>query len=205
MASQTPLRQLPINDPPALHARAMDNLRFIRDTMERATAFTAVSGWGLVAVGCSALLAAFVAAQQQTTTGWLTVWYAEAALALLINMLSMGRKALAVRMPLFSRPGRRFALSVAPTLLAGAFLTVVLFRAGLIGVLPGLWLLLFGAAVMNGGAFSVRVVPVMGLCTMLAGIVALLCPAAWGNWFMAGGFGGIHILFGVIIARRYGG
>ena len=60
-------------------------------------------------------------------------------------------------------------------------------------------------AVVTGGAFSVRVVPIMGLCMMVTGAVALLAPAAWGNIFMAVGFGGLQIVFGSLIAHRHGG
>jgi hypothetical protein len=173
--------------------------------MERATAFTAVPGWGLVVLGCSALLATPLAAWQPSPQRWLAVWLVEAGIALVVALVAMGRKARRVGVPLFSRPGRRFALSFSPPMAAGLLLTIELARAGLIHYLPGAWLLLFGAGVMNGGAFSVRVVPVLGLSFMLLGSVALLGPVAWGNWCLAAGFGGLHILFGIIIARRYGG
>jgi hypothetical protein len=192
-------------DPPALHARAMDNLRYIRETMECAASFTAVPGWGGVLMGLTALLAALGAWRQSTAERWLAIWVGEAIIAFLIGGWAMNRKARAVKISLLSAPGRKFALSLCPPMLAGGLLTVVLYRAGLVNVLPGMWLLLYGTGIVTGGAFSVKVVPVMGLCFMLIGAVALFGPPSWGNWFMAAGFGGLQIIFGMIIARRYGG
>jgi hypothetical protein len=192
-------------EPPALHARAMDNLRFIRETMEGASSFTAVPGWGGAMIGVTALLAAFVASRQPAMDHWLGVWLGEAFLAFLIGASAMVRKAHAVKMSLLTGPGRKFALSLVPPMMVGALLTVVLYRAGLLNAIPGTWLLLYGTGVVTGGAFSVRVVPVMGICFMLLGSVALFCPVYLSNLFMAVGFGGLHIFFGIIIARRYGG
>lgn len=183
----------------------MDNLRFIRETMEGATAFTAVSGWGLVIVGCTALAAAMLASRTAKPDTWLALWLAEAAASLAIAGGATVRKARASKMPLFSMPGKRFVLSFSPPMLVGALLTIVLYRAGLRGAFPGAWMLLYGTGIVTGGAFSVKIVPVMGLCFMAWGAAALFLPAAWGNGLMAAGFGGLHILFGIIIARRYGG
>ena len=191
--------------PVAIDAHAADNLRYIRETMERAGSFTAVPGWGGVAIGLTAVAAAFVAARQGTPQGWLAIWLAEALVAVAIAAAATVRKARAARMPLLSGPARKFALGFAPPLLVGALLTAALFRAGYAAVLPGMWLLLYGTAVVTGGTFSVPVVPVMGLCFMGVGAVALFAPAAWGNWVMAAGFGGLQIAFGLLIARRYGG
>ena len=195
----------PLERPPALHVHAMDDLRFIRQTMEAAGSFTAVPGWGTVAMGASALIAALVAALQPTPGAWLATWMIEAAAALVIAAATMSRKARGIGLSLFSGPGRRFVLSFAPPLFAGAILTIVLAAGGRTAVLPGAWLLLYGTGVVTGGAFSVRIVPVMGLCFMLAGSVALFLPAAWGNLAMAAGVGLIHVVFGVLIARRHGG
>jgi len=195
----------PLERPPALHVHAMDDLRFIRQTMEAAGSFTAVPGWGTVAMGASALIAALVAALQPTPGAWLATWMIEAAAALTSAAATMSRKARGIGLSLFSGPGRRFVLSFAPPLFAGAILTIVLAAGGRTAVLPGAWLLLYGTGVVTGGAFSVRIVPVMGLCFMLAGSVALFLPAAWGNLAMAAGFGLIHVVFGVLIARRHGG
>jgi hypothetical protein len=191
--------------PPALHDRAMDNLRYIRETMERASAFTAVPGWGQVAIGVTALAAAYVAARQPTVRAWLGTWLAEAIISLLIAGWLMDRKARALGVPLLSGPGRKVAFSLSPPMVVGALLTVVMFRSGLNKAIPGMWLLLYGTGVVTGGMFSVSVVPVMGLCFMVLGALALFAPAEWGNWLMAAGFGGLHIIFGTIIARKYGG
>jgi hypothetical protein len=200
-----PRPRSPVSEEVPLHDRAMENLRFIRDTMERAHAFTGVPGWGGVGMGVTALAAAWLAGRQPTVERWLLVWLAEGWLAFAIGGLAMVRKANAGETPLTSKPGRRFVLAYTPPILVGGILTVALYHAGLTTLLPGMWLLLYGAAVVTGGAMSVRVVPVMGACFMLLGAVALFAPVSWGNALLAAGFGGIHIGFGLWIARRYGG
>ena len=192
-------------EPVSMQTHAMDNLRFIRETMERAGSFTAVPGWGGVGMGVSALAAAAVAARQPTLERWLITWLLEAAFALVLAGLAIKRKADTAKGPLISAPARRFVLSFAPPLMVGGLITAVLYRAGLPAAIPGAWLLLYGTGVVTGGAFSVRVVPVMGLCFMLLGAVALFCPFTWGTALLAVGFGGLHLIFGAIIARRYGG
>ncbi|MFN7944673.1 MAG: hypothetical protein U0Z53_04935 [Blastocatellia bacterium] len=203
MSSPAPLRSQP-TEPPALHDRAMDNLRFIRETMERASSFTAVPGRGMVVIGLTALGATYLAGRARWPGAWLRVWLIEAALALVIAAITISRKARAANESLISRPARKFVLSLTPPWLAAALLTVLLNRVRLNESVPGMWLMLYGAGVITGGAFSVRVVPVMGTAFMLLGSVALFAPAV-GDWLMAAGFGGLHIVFGLIIARKYGG
>jgi len=204
MAPVIPLRPRR-SEPPEIHARAMDNLRFIRETMERAGSFTAVSGWGQVVIGVTGFLAAWLASVQGTPRLWLATWCVAAVVSVAIGVLTTAMKARAAKMPLLTGPGRKFMLSLAPPLVAGAVLTVVLFQAGSLAVLPGVWLLLFGVGILTAGAFSVPVVPVMGLTFMGLGTAALFSPAAWGDAYMALGFGGLHMFFGTLIARRYGG
>lgn len=183
----------------------MDNIRFIRQTMERASSFTAVPGWGGVAIGVSAVVAAFLAAAQGSAQGWLTVWLLEALVAIGIGAYSLHRKASASGSSVTAAPARKFALSFVPPLFAGAVLTGALYPVGQTRLLPGLWLLLYGTGVMTGGAFSVPLVPAMGGCFLGLGAVCLFAPVAWGNWFLLAGFGLLHIGFGWVIARRYGG
>jgi len=195
----------PRAEPVSLQTHAMANLQVIRETMERAGSFTAVPGWGGVAIGASALVAAGIAAYQPSVERWLATWLLEAGVALALAVLAIRRKAKAAHGPVLSAPARRFILSFAPPLMVGGLLTVVLYRAGIPAAIPGTWLLLYGTGVVTGGAFSVRVVPVMGICFMFAGAIALFCPLAWGTALLAAGFGGLHLIFGTIIARRYGG
>lgn len=199
-----------IRRPHGLHSRPVparaieDDLRFIRETMEQSASFTAVPGWGQVAMGATALLSAWIASRQTAAAMWLAVWLGDAVLAASIALVATQNKAQRAGVPLTSGPARKFALSFLPPIAVAAILTPVLYQGGLARVLPGSWLLLYGAGVVSAGAFSVAIIPVMGLGFMLTGISALLLPG-WGNALMAAGFGGFHIIFGLLIARRYGG
>jgi hypothetical protein len=192
-----------------MHSHAIDNLRYIRETMERAGSFTAVPGWGGVAMGLTALAASFIAAHQRSTGAWLVTWMIEGGLAVAIGILTMWRKASRAGLSMLSAPGRKFVFSFVPPLVVGAALTMVLWRAGAATAIPGVWLMLYGTGVVTGGAFSVPIVPVMGACFLLEGAFAVFSPPAWSvPWndvWLGLGFGGLHIVFGAIIARRYGG
>lgn len=189
---------------PPLDGRAVDDLRFIRQTMERSSSFTAVPGWGMVAVGITAFPAAWLASRRAFDQQWIEIWIVEAVLAVALAVVAIHNKASRSGLPWTSGPGRKVALNFAPPVAAAALLTVPLARAGMGSVLPGMWMLLYGAGVIAGGAFSVPVVPVMGVCFLALGAGALFLPAL-GNLAMVAGFGGLHIVFGIWIARRYGG
>jgi len=204
MAHSEPLRSAS-RAPIPIDARAADHLRYIRETMERAGEFTAVPGWGGVAMGVTALVAAFFASRQVTAERWLSIWLIEAFVAVAIAAPAAATKAHRANAKLLSGPGRKFLLSFAPPIVVGGLLTYALSHAGLHALLPGVWLLLYGTGIVTAGAFSVRVVPIMGLCLMLLGAAALFVPRGTGDLFMAFGFGLVQIGFGVWIARRYGG
>lgn len=183
----------------------MDNLRFIRETMEGAARFTGISGAGQVAVGVTAIAAAYLASRQGSPAGWLVVWLCEAVVGALVSTLAIIHKARRTNASLLSQPVRRFVLGLLPPFLAGAILTASLFWKGYYAPLPGLWMLLYGTGVITGGSYSVRIVPVMGIAFMVLGGFTLMAPATWGDVLLAVGFGGLHIVFGAIIARRHGG
>jgi len=189
----------------AIRGHAEENIRFIRDTMERASSFTAVPGLGGMAMGAVALAASTVASRQTTPARWLAVWLVAAVVAIAIGAVAMGRKARRTRSDLLSGPARRFLLTLTAPLGAGAVLTLVLARSGQTAILPGVWLLLYGTAVVSAGATSVRPVLAMGACFMLLGAAALASPSTWGDAYLAAGFGGVQIAFGARIAARHGG
>jgi hypothetical protein len=207
MASVEPIRKHP-NAPLPLHAHAIDNLRFIRETMERAGSFTAVPGWGGVAMGATALAAAGLASHANGRW-WLMFWMIEGVVAVALGFLAMQRKARRAGLPLWSAPVRKFVFSFVPPLIAGAVLTAILAPAGFSSALAGVWLMLYGAGVIAGGAFSVPVVPVMGACFLAVGAMASFAPAyapvLSPDFWLGLGFGGLHIVFGAMIARKYGG
>ena len=201
-----PIRKTPV----PIHEHAIDNLQYIRETMERAGSFTAVPGWGGVAMGVTALVAAAFASHSESRGEWLGIWLAEGALAIAVGVAAMWRKSRAAGLPFWSAPARKFLFSFLPPLLAGAVLTVALWQAGAVAAIPGVWLMLYGVGVIAGGAFSVPAIPVMGACFLVEGaLVALLLPGAaspvWADLWLGAGFGGLHIAFGAVVARRYGG
>lgn len=200
-----PLRVDRPDTPVSLHERAMEDLRFIRRTMERSSSFTAVPGWGGVAIGAVALPAAWIASLQPTPARWLAVWMATAVVAAVIAAGTLALKARRFGAPLATGPGRKFLMSFLPPVGVAVALTVALFSHGATALLPGLWMLAYGAAVISAGTFSVGAVPLMGIGFMWLGTLALATPPAWANAWMALGFGGLHIAFGLWIARRHGG
>lgn len=193
------------SEPAVLHTRALEHLRFIRETLESSATFTSVPGNGIVGMGITALLAAALAAAVDNALGWLLIWLGAAGIALLQGGISMARKARGDGVSFFNGVGRRFLFNLSPPLLAGALLTPALFLSGALNVIPGMWLLLYGTGIITGGAFSVRLVPVMGLCFMILGALSFFAPFAWANALLALGFGFLHIFFGCIVIRYYGG
>jgi hypothetical protein len=205
MVDSRPCRKSPKRPSVTPEPAALEHLEVIRQAMERSTTFTAVSGWGYVAMGITALAATPIALRQTTTEGWLAVWLAEALVAVTLALVAMHWKATRLGTPIMSVPGRRLFVGLLPALFAGGVMTVALIRAGDPRQIPGVWLLLYGVAVMQAGAFSVRTIPVMGAVFVVAGAIALPLPWWWANLMLAVGFGLVHIGFGAYIARRHGG
>jgi hypothetical protein len=190
----------------SIQEHAYENLRVIRDAMERAGSFTSIPGWGGFIIGLTALGAAFVAAGRVTEPrAWLNTWLMEAAVASVIGAVTIWLKWRRAATPFMSGAAKRFFISYFAPMIAGAILTVTIAHRGAFDVLPPVWLLLYGTAFVSSGAFSIRVIPVMGLCYMALGVLAAMVRLPVGNIILGAGFGLLHVVFGLIIARRYGG
>lgn len=201
LKEQTPAIDAPIN----ISDRAIDNLKYIRETMERSTSFTAVPGYGGMLMGVTAVAAAYIANGQIYLRDSLITWIVEAFLAFAIGFFAMWQKSKIAGMPLISTPAKKFAFSFLPPLVCGIVITLGLWRNEYYNIMPPVFMLCYGAAVVCGGSFSVRVVPIMGWCFIAMGAAAFVVPTDYGNLMMAASFGLLHIVFGAIIARRYGG
>ena len=191
--------------PESVGSHAAENLRFIRHAMERSSAFTAIPGVGGVVMGMIAFAAAGVAARQPTGDRWLLTWLGAAALAAVVGLIMMARKARAAGATLTGSNARRFALGMAAPFVAGAAITYELWAVRTFTAMAPAWLLLYGVGLLTGGQFSVPVVRGIGVCFMTVGIAAILTPPGWGNAWLAIGFGGIQVAFGIYIARNHGG
>jgi hypothetical protein len=195
-----PLRAAPV----PIEERAADDLRFIRRTLERSGTFTAVPGAGSIGMGAIGIVSAALAAGAETPEMWLGAWMAAAILASTLGLFAMRRKAQHTGEPL-GAAARQFAVSFGTPVLAAALLTIGLWQTGTWSLMPALWLLLYGTAVLAGGAFSVPVIRIVGVAFLLLGVGALLTPPTWGNLWLGAGFGGLHVLAGLHIAQAHGG
>ena len=201
MASPEPALREPIS----IGSRADENLRIIRMAMERSSVFTALPGRGAILMGLSAVVAAWFAASASSVEEWFGIWLAEALIGFSIALAAVAWKIRTVETPASLRPARNFAVGLAPPLFAGAVLTWALYQAGATDLIPGVWLLLYGCGIATAGTFSIRIVPAMGACFAAVGVVTLFAPELWHNALLAVGFGGLHMIFGGIVWRKYGG
>jgi hypothetical protein len=196
---------LQVGAPEPLAGRAADNLRYIRQAMERSSTFTSIPGLGGVGMGVVALVAAAVASRQPTGDAWLVTWLAAALAAAVVGFVTMAAKARRAGAGLNGPSARRFALGMVAPFVAGAAITYELWAVRSFTVMAPAWLLLYGAGVLTGGIFSVPIVRVIGVCFMTLGLAAIATPPEWGNLWLAIGFGGMHVAFGIYIARNHGG
>jgi len=179
--------------------------------MENSSSFTGVSGLGYMLAGLSAFLATWIAMQQDTAFAWLLVWMAESMVASVLAFGFTISKAHSQGESLRSTTGKKVLFAFLPPMTVGAVLTIFMLQLNAIEILPGIWLCVYGAAVMTAGAYSVAVLPLMGGLFIALGTVVLFINSPgpemlyFGNLWLGAGMGGLHLIFGYIIWKDYGG
>jgi len=201
--SATPKPRPPAPTP--IDSGALENLRYIRSTIEAAHTFTTVPGKGCIAMGLTALAAVGLETLPQLQALWLSIWVGAAIVACSAALYFMEQKARAQGLSLRRAVARRFFMTLAPAFLAGAILTAAL--AGQVSreIITGMWLLLYGTGLAACGLFAIPAVFTAGLAFMGLGAATLWLPPGSAHVVLALGFGGIHLVLGATIVRHHGG
>lgn len=192
-------------DPTPIDFGAVENLRYIRSTIEAAHTFTTVPGKGCIAMGLTALVAVGIESIPQLASYWLGVWVGAAVVACASALWFMEQKARAQGLSLRRAVAKRFFMTLAPAFIAGAILTAAL--AGRVDreIVTGMWLLLYGTGLAACGLFAIPAVFTAGLAFMALGTATLWLPPGSAHVVLALGFGGIHLVLGTTIMRHHGG
>ena len=183
-----------------LDMHAIATLRYIRASMDGAGS-VAIPGSSGIAMGGIALVATALSMMPDLARHWLVIWLVAAPLAAIVGAVLLAKSGSIATFVATGTPGRKLALGLLPSLFAGAVMTAVLWRADLTAAIPGTWLLLYGCGLISASVSTTAVVAWMGLCFAGLGVVALLGPVALHLPLLALGFGGLHIVFGILIAR----
>ena len=192
-------------EPTPIDSGAVENLRYIRSTIEAAHTFTTVPGKGCIAMGVTALVAVGIESLPQLGEFWLTIWVAAAAVACGSALWFMEQKARAQGLSLRRAVAKRFFMTLAPSFIAGAILTAALSSRVDRELITGMWLLLYGTGLATCGLFSIPAVCTAGLAFMALGTATLWLPPGSAHIVLALGFGGIHLALGTTIVRHHGG
>src|ERR1700722_12344950 len=190
--------------PAAIESRALGTLAYIRTSIESSGSMD-VPGMAGIVMGIIGVLAAVVVAQPRWANHWLGIWLGAAAVALLLGSALVARQIARRGHSRYFGPLRKFLLCLCPALLAGAVLTLALGTAGLTSVIPGMWLLLYGCAVLSASTVTVssiaRLICIMGALFVVLGSMTFALPATTHTAMLGLGFGVLHILFGILIGR----
>ena len=192
------------NTPVAIESHALGTLNYIRASIEAAGAF-AVPGTAGIAMGVVGLAAAGLASVPALAPHWLVIWLVSSVLGAGLGVVLIARHRSGAGLPLYRGRARRFVLCLGPALLSGVVLTAVLYHAGEARLIPGTWLLLYGSAVLSAtlvtASTMMRLIGTMGALFVLLGVLAYALPPGWHNVVLGGGFGLLHLVFGLLIGR----
>jgi hypothetical protein len=183
-----------------IDSHAIATLRYIRSSIEAATSI-AVPGSSGIAMGCVGMIAA-VLSSTYLREYWMTVWVVAAVVAGIAGSVLLSNTTSLRGLTFSSAPARKLALCLLPSLFAGAALTAAFQLSANLRFVPGTWLLLYGCALIAASLVTRTMVAVMGGLFMALGLLALLVPSTFHMALLGTGFGGLHLLFGILIGRN---
>jgi len=193
-----------MHSPIPIESRALGTLAYIRTSIESSGSM-AVPGMAGIVMGGIGIIATIVASVPRGAPHWLGIWLVAAAVAFALGGAMMAREAAQSGHARYLGPVRKFLLCLCPALLTGAALTFVLWRAGATGLIPGVWLLLYGCAVLSASTVTIartmRLICIMGVLFMLLGLLAFAAPPDTHTLILGMGFGALHAIFGMLIGR----
>jgi hypothetical protein len=192
-------------EPTPIDFGAVENLRYIRSTIEAAHTFTTVPGKGCIAMGITALVAVGLESIPSLASYWLAIWVGAAIVACCSALWFMEQKARAQGLSLRRAVAKRFFMTLAPAFIAGAILTAALLGSVDRELITGVWLLLYGTGLAACGLFAIPAVFTAGLAFMGLGTATLWLPPGSAHIVLALGFGAIHLALGTAIVRHHGG
>jgi hypothetical protein len=190
--------------PAAIESRALGTLAYIRASIESSSSMD-VPGMAGIVMGIIGVLAALVVSTPRWAAHWLGIWLAAAAIALLLGGALVARQTVQRGRASYWGPVKKFMLCLCPALFAGAVLTLVFGIGGMSNVIPGMWLLLYGCAVLSASTVTIaeiaRLICIMGGLFVALGLAAFALPATAHTAMLGLGFGVLHIVFGFLIGR----
>ncbi|MGA2838578.1 MAG: hypothetical protein ABSG18_00150 [Steroidobacteraceae bacterium] len=193
-----------MHSPIPIESRALGTLAYIRTSIESSGSM-AVPGMAGIVMGGIGIVATIVASVPRGAPHWLGIWLVAAAVAFALGGAMMAREAAQSGHARYLGPVRKFLLCLCPALLTGAALTFVLWRAGTTGLIPGVWLLLYGCAVLSASTVTIartmRLICIMGVLFMLLGLLAFAAPPGTHTLILGMGFGALHTIFGILIGQ----
>jgi hypothetical protein len=184
-----------------IESHAAATLRYIRASMDGA-ASVAVPGSAGIAMGGVGLLATALSCVPSLRGHWLGIWLVAAVVAAGVGLPLITQPSSLRGLTLSGTPVRKFALCLLPSVFAGVVMTGVHWRSGDLQAIPGTWLLLYGCALISASVATTRTIAIMGASFVTLGVVALLLGSELQVFMLGAGFGGLHILFGLLIGRK---
>jgi hypothetical protein len=183
-----------------IDSHAAATLRYIRDSMEGAASFV-VPGSAGIALGVIGLLAAALSSAPTLHEYWIGIWLTAALAAAGVGSALLVRESSLRGLRLIGTPIRKFALCLVPSLAAGLIMTAVHWSYGNLHAIPGSWLLFYGCALISASTVTTRTIGILGGSFAVLGVLALLLPGGAQIMMLGAGFGGLHIIFGILIGR----